>query len=196
MSADSFFARWSKHKNETAPAVASAPAEPARAECCEQAPQPSLPPTAEDVAALTPQSDYTRFLAEGVDENVKRSALKKLFTDPHFNVMDGLDIYIGDYNKFDPIPPEMLAALNHAKGLLDPLSQFEQPILRLFESETPSQQVAADEQSAADENTASTVSAPTEPPVPQLADHDTSLPAQDDDIQTEAISKPHNDHTI
>jgi hypothetical protein len=195
MSADSFFARWSKHKNETAPAVASAPAEPARAECCEQAPQPSLPPTAEDVAALTPQSDYTRFLAEGVDENVKRSALKKLFTDPHFNVMDGLDIYIGDYNKFDPIPPEMLAALNHAKGLLDPLSQFEQPILRLFENEVPSQPGVADAQSAADEHTASTLAAPTESPTPQTAGH-ASPPPQDDDIPTEAISKPHNDHTI
>ena len=31
-----------------------------------------------------------------------------MFTDPHFNIMDGLDIYIGDYSKPDPLPPGML----------------------------------------------------------------------------------------
>jgi hypothetical protein len=31
-----------------------------------------------------------------------------MFSDPHFNVMDGLDIYIDDYSKPDPIPMEML----------------------------------------------------------------------------------------
>ena len=30
--------------------------------------------------------------------------MKKLFSDPHFNVMDGLDTYIDDYGKPDPIP--------------------------------------------------------------------------------------------
>jgi len=31
-----------------------------------------------------------------------------MFTDPHFNIMDGLDIYIDDYSKPDPLPPGML----------------------------------------------------------------------------------------
>jgi hypothetical protein len=34
--------------------------------------------------------------------------MKKMFSDPHFNIMDGLDIYIDDYSKPDPIPLEML----------------------------------------------------------------------------------------
>ena len=42
---------------------------------------------------------------------------EKLFGDPHFNVMDGLDIYIDDYTKEDPIPPAMLRALNQARSL-------------------------------------------------------------------------------
>ena len=29
--------------------------------------------------------------------------MKKLFADPHFNVMDGLDIYVGDYTQPDPL---------------------------------------------------------------------------------------------
>jgi hypothetical protein len=44
----------------------------------------------------------------GIDPAVQQAAMKKMFTDPHFNVMDGLDIYIGDYSKPDPIPLEML----------------------------------------------------------------------------------------
>lgn len=43
-----------------------------------------------------------------VDPAVQQAAMKKMFSDPHFNVMDGLDIYIDDYSKPDPIPMEML----------------------------------------------------------------------------------------
>jgi Protein of unknown function (DUF3306) len=78
-------------------------------------------PTLEDVAALTPESDFSRFIARDVDEQVKNSAMKKLFSDPHYNVMDGLDIYIGDYNTPDPLPKAMLRQMVQARmlGLLD-----------------------------------------------------------------------------
>jgi hypothetical protein len=49
---------------------------------------------------------------------VKRAALKKLFADPRFNVMDGLDTYIDDYTKADPISDELLAQLQHARRTL------------------------------------------------------------------------------
>ena len=62
------------------------------------------PPTLADVAALTRDSDYSRFVAPDVDGEVKNAALKKLFGDPRFNVMDGLDVYIDDYCKPDPLP--------------------------------------------------------------------------------------------
>ena len=47
--------------------------------------------------------------------------MKKLFADPHFNVMDGLDTYIDDYGKPDPIPASMLRQMNQSKflGLFD-----------------------------------------------------------------------------
>ncbi len=73
-----------------------------------------------DVASLAPDSDYSLFLASGVDKTVRRAAMKKLFSDPHFNVMDGLDIYIDDYTKPSPLPPGMLEALQHAKSTLEP----------------------------------------------------------------------------
>ncbi len=75
--------------------------------------EPSLPP----VESLTPDSDYSAFMQPKVDEALKRAALKKLFTDPHFNVMDGLDIYIGDYTQPDPMPEGMLEKLGKVYGM-------------------------------------------------------------------------------
>jgi hypothetical protein len=128
MSAGDFFNRWSRPK-EQAPAAPETSAAPATTE-----PVPELPPpTLEEVAALGHDADFSRFVKPGVDETVRRSAMKKLFTDPHFNVMDGLDIYIGDYNTFEPIPPAMLAMLTHAKALLDPLGHLQQPAMTMLD---------------------------------------------------------------
>ena len=74
-------------------------------------------PTLEDVQALTPQSDFKPFMARDVDPDVKNAAMKKLFADPHFNVMDRLDIYIDDYSKPDPLPDSMLRQMASAKFL-------------------------------------------------------------------------------
>ena len=75
------------------------------------------PPTLDDVAALTHESDYARFVARDVDGPVRNAALKKLFTDPHFNVMDGLDTYIDDYGIPDPLPEGMLRQMAQAQFL-------------------------------------------------------------------------------
>ena len=69
-----------------------------------QAVPADLPP----VESLTPSSDFTRFMRPDVPPAARNAAMKKLFGDPHFNVMDGLDIYIDDYTKADPIPLAML----------------------------------------------------------------------------------------
>jgi hypothetical protein len=50
-------------------------------------------PTLDDVARLTPESDFAAFTAPQVDARVRNEALKKLFFgDPHFNTGDGLDV--------------------------------------------------------------------------------------------------------
>jgi hypothetical protein len=77
------------------------------------------------IADLTPDSDFTPFMRSGVDSVDRNAALKKLFSDPHYNQMDGLDIYIDDYGKPDPIPEEMLKRLMASK------------FLGLFEEEEP-----------------------------------------------------------
>jgi len=89
------------------------------------------PPTLAEARALTPASDFKRFVAPGVDAEVKNAAMKKLFADPHFNVMDGLDTYIDDYGRADPIPKAMLRQMVQARmlGLLDDeLEEQPQPV--------------------------------------------------------------------
>jgi hypothetical protein len=76
------------------------------------------------ISDLTPESDFTPFMQSGVDSVDRNAALKKLFTDPHYNQMDGLDIYIDDYGKPDPIPAEMLKRLMASKFL----GLFEEPV--------------------------------------------------------------------
>jgi hypothetical protein len=96
-----FLARWSRLKR-----------------AAETAPEVDLSDPEALLANLRPDSDFAVFLREEIGEEVRRKALKTLFADPQFNVMDGLDIYIDDYSIADPIPPEMLAAMNQARGLL------------------------------------------------------------------------------
>ena len=130
---DGFLSRWSRRKaavkggrlppDEPLPAApaalvevpAVAPALPADPAADAEAVAAEPLPTLDDVAALRPGDEVSRFVARGVDEDVKRAAVKKLFTDPHYNVMDGLDIYIDDYSQPDPIPMAMLRQLNQAK---------------------------------------------------------------------------------
>jgi hypothetical protein len=108
------------------PVPAAAPLTPhpaAEAEAAPAAapPPPPPPPTLDDVARLPADAaDFSRFVAPNVQADVKNAALKKLFTDPHFNVMDGLDIYIDDYSKPDPLPAGWLEkmALNQFVGLV------------------------------------------------------------------------------
>lgn len=131
-----FLNRWSRRKalaregvvlpTAAAPLRPPVPAEVPPAATDAAAPElPAAPappaPTLADVAELSAQSDYTPFVARGVVPEVKNAALRKLFSDPHFNVMDGLDTYIDDYGKPDPLPAGMLRkmAQAHVLGLFD-----------------------------------------------------------------------------
>lgn len=61
--------------------------------------------------------EYHDFLRPEVGDEVRRAALKKLFADPHFNQIDLLEAYSGDYTQFDPIPAAMMASLEQARHL-------------------------------------------------------------------------------
>src|SRR5881275_1928842 len=141
--AEGFLGRWSQRKDAVRKGKEIAPEPPQDIERREPPPQPSPgaggslvssppplgegegggapaqepPPTLEDTQSLTKDSDFKPFLRPDVAPEVKNAALKKLFSDPHFNTMDGLDTYIGDYNTPDPLPESMLRQMASAKFL-------------------------------------------------------------------------------
>ncbi|MAZ08845.1 MULTISPECIES: DUF3306 domain-containing protein [unclassified Limnobacter] len=81
--------------------------------------QPELPlPTEEDLQAVEQGGDIKAFMVEKVSTELKNKAFKALFSRPEFNVMDGLDIYIDDYNKFTPLSQEDIGKMTLSKQLL------------------------------------------------------------------------------
>ena len=132
---DHFLSRWSRRKQEAAkglpldepaqpPGLPNTPVPMPTPEATDKGPQAQAQalaavdaplPTLEEAQALTPASDFGAFMKQGVSEQVRNAAVKKLFADPHFNVMDGLDIYIGDYNIPDPLPAGMLQKMASAQ---------------------------------------------------------------------------------
>jgi hypothetical protein len=127
---ENFASRWSRRKVEarqteekpaepkppSGPAPSEAPANAGAAAVPAGAPAPSDLPPLESLKGLA--SEYTEFLKPGVDENLRRSALKKLFADPHFENFERFEAYCEDYTQGEPIPLAMLKTLEHAKGLL------------------------------------------------------------------------------
>lgn len=91
-----FVERWSRLKRRPAPARAD------------------LPP----LETLAADADLVAYLGPQVEASLRRQALKRLFSDPCCNVMDGLDVYIGDYSIADPIPAQMLAQMRQVQDLL------------------------------------------------------------------------------
>ncbi|MEZ0310031.1 MAG: DUF3306 domain-containing protein [Ramlibacter sp.] len=181
---DGFLGRWSKRKldvkqgKEVEPEPtpeAVAPIE-AQALAAPAPPEQPPPPTLEDAQALTPESDFKRFATADVAPDVKNAAMKKLFADPRYNVMDGMDVYIDDYSKPDPMPYSMLRGLASAKflGLFD-AEEKEEAAAR--EAAAAS---AAEPRDVADNPTAQTVAQsaevpPAVPEAPPHADHDLRL---------------------
>jgi hypothetical protein len=118
MSNEGFLQRWSRLKTEPPAPEPAAPLPVTVTAPPPDAPQLEVPPpTLADAAALGADSDYSAFVARGVDSAVRRLAMKKLFADPHFNVIDRLDIYMNDYNLPSPVSPAMLASLSHARSV-------------------------------------------------------------------------------
>jgi hypothetical protein len=158
---------------EPGSAAAAGMTEPASAPPANPAPLPTL----DEVARLTRSSDYSRFVQPGVTADVRNAALRQLFTDPHFNVMDGLDTYIDDYGKPDPIPLAMLRKMRQSK------------LLGLFDDEDENENDAAGARASPDGAAPRAVaeSAPTDCPAPPPGaspirpDDDADLRLQQDD---------------
>lgn len=101
--AEDFLRRWSRLKHDAGnkPPVEKKDVRP-------------VPP----LDKLTPDSDFTAFMQPKVEDALRRAALKKLFSDPRFNIPDPFEAYSGDWTGGEPISAEVLATLNQARTLL------------------------------------------------------------------------------
>jgi hypothetical protein len=131
--ADGFLGRWSRRKAGLEPEGLDGAAPELKAKVTptpvpqdkktiESASAPAeeetLPPTLEDAESIDRFApDFSSFMKPNVDPAVQQAAMKKLFSDPHFNIMDRLDIYIDDYSIPDPIPMEMLKRMVQSESL-------------------------------------------------------------------------------
>ena len=129
--ADGFLGRWSRRKAgmepegldgaapELKPKVTPTPQDKKTIEnASTPAEEEALPPTLEDAESIDRFApDFSAFMKPNVDPAVQQAAMKKLFSDPHFNIMDRLDIYIDDYSIPDPIPMEMLKRMVQSESL-------------------------------------------------------------------------------
>jgi len=100
---EAFLSRWSRMKRE----------QPVEKKAEPETPAPALPP----VESVTPESDFAGFMHPKVKDELRRLALKKLFTDPHFNVPDPFEPFSGDWTG-EALAPDMLAKLNQARTLI------------------------------------------------------------------------------
>jgi len=126
---EAFLSRWSRLKKEEAAEKPLA---------TEESPAPVLPP----VEKLTPDSDFRDFMHPKVEDALRRVALKKLFSDPHFNIPDPFEAYSGDWTGGEPIPEAMLASLEQMKTLL---KKPEQPNPAEKKVENPAEKTQPDE---------------------------------------------------
>lgn len=132
---EGFFDRWSRRKQQVRAGhvpdelpkpqepLPDRPAAPPTTEPETLASEPpadaveTQPLTLDDVKALQIDSDFRPFVARNVAPDVRNAAFRKLFSDPRFNVMDGLDTYIDDYSKPSPLPAGALRQMASAKFL-------------------------------------------------------------------------------
>jgi hypothetical protein len=103
-SREEFLARWSRRKLDAGqdkpdfPGYESAavrPAEPPQ-EPERELTDADMPP----VETLDADSDYAPFLSPGVSDDLRQQALRKLFSQPDFNITDGLNDYDEDFTRF------------------------------------------------------------------------------------------------
>ena len=101
---ETFLGRWSRLKREERSEDKKLPDKP-------ETDAPQLPPADQ----LTTESDFTGFMHPKVEDALRRVALKKLFSDPHFNTPDPFEPFSGDWTVAEPISDELMKTLNQAR---------------------------------------------------------------------------------
>lgn len=119
---EGFLGRWSRRKLETRGEPDAQPefVEPAAVDVTtpeprvtEPVPEPPSDADMPPLASLNADSDVSGFLSPRVSDGLRKAALQRLFQQPEFNVMDGLDDYCEDYRNFKPLGEVITADMRH-----------------------------------------------------------------------------------
>jgi len=119
-SKESGLRRWSRRKQEAAQTTTAVKeGEPTETQASlgtaastETAPvltDADMPP----VESLDENSDFSGFMSEGVSDELRNLALRKLFKAPVFNIRDGLDEYDEDYTFFEKLGDVVTCDMKH-----------------------------------------------------------------------------------
>jgi hypothetical protein len=207
MPEEPFFRRWARRKEaarEQEPAGPLAPAadasraqEPDEGETLPaaeaggpgEAPPPHSEPTdLPPLDSLTAESDFGAFMRPGVDPVLRRTALRKMFRNPKYAVVDPLDPYRVDYGLFTPLGDMITADMKfHAERLLKKAMDQAAEAAESTDTASPaaeepvSGQVAAERADATGEKTADRTKA-----AGTKAQGDPETPAEDDDEHRDA----------
>ena len=123
-SKESVLRRWSRRKQESAQQApeaeqglpldteaslgTAAPVE-TEAESKPALTDADMPP----IESLNENSDFSGFMSEGVSDELRNLALRKLFKAPVFNIRDGLDEYDEDYTYFEKLGDIVTSDMKH-----------------------------------------------------------------------------------
>jgi hypothetical protein len=199
--ADGFLGRWSRRKAglepegldgtapELKPKVTPTPA-PHDKKTIENTTAPAeaepLPPTLEDAESIDRFApDFSAFMKPNVDPAVQQAAMKKLFSDPHFNIMDRLDIYIDDYSIPDPIPMEMLKRMVQSESL---------GLFRKFEDGPGAKVLAESEEKKVLEPEPTAVAEPDPAEIADASAGNVTMPQ--DEVKVDDVPNPDLDQTV
>lgn len=148
---ENFLSRWSRRKHaDRAGESIAAPVEEAVSETVDETlavEQAENLPGDEDmppVESLDEDSDYSGFMSPKVSEELRRIALRKLFSSQVFNVRDGLDDYDDDFTSFTKLGDVVTAEMRYQMKRMQEAMNEDSDI-------DVSQQEAGEEVLAADE---------------------------------------------
>lgn len=192
---EGFAARWSRRKREADAAdeparqadrdpvevAALTPADGDVADPAQQVPPPDLP----TIDSLTSESDFSQFMQEGVPEELRRLALRKLWRLTPI-IPDGLDDYDEDYSMIGIIAQKVSTLFKPGKGMQDP--EDEEKEAASGESADAGDADAADEETeTAETKSEGTESEGTESDENKTAANDTDGGTGGDADETESI---------
>jgi hypothetical protein len=190
-----FLSRWSRLKQASrAPAPPQAegedpqPGPPAAEQAGERQPHeagaedagtevPELP----SLDSLTEESDFAPFMKAGVDPEMRRQALRKMFRNPKYAAVDPLDPYRTDFAAFTSLGDTVTADMKyHAERLLR--KKLDEALAASDDESSP----AAEAGSRGAPAGAAAAGAAAPPPDEQVPGNDTDSPAEDGDERRDA----------